>query len=168
MIDSFFAGTYSVGAIIFMLLIVNGAPILAARSMGSRFARPIDAGRLGSDGRRLLGQAKTWRGVVASLFMAAVIGVMIGWALLVSIGFSISAMIGDCLASWLKRRKGLQPSEQAVGLDHIPEAFFPVLFLLMLGLVSVTALLMIPIVFFLLAISLSRVLYILHLRKRPY
>ena len=35
------------------------------------------------------------------------------------------AMLGDLFSSFLKRRMGLAPSRQAIGLDQIPESCFP-------------------------------------------
>ena len=36
-----------------------------------------------------------------------------------------SAMAGDCLSSFIKRRFGLEPSEMTLGLDQVPESLFP-------------------------------------------
>jgi CDP-archaeol synthase len=38
-----------------------------------------------------------------------------------------TAMAGDLLSSFVKRRFGLAPSSKATGLDQIPEALFPLL-----------------------------------------
>jgi CDP-archaeol synthase len=36
-----------------------------------------------------------------------------------------SAMAGDCLSSFVKRRFGLEPSSMTLGLDQVPESLFP-------------------------------------------
>ena len=36
-----------------------------------------------------------------------------------------SAMAGDCLSSFIKRRFGLEPSRMTLGLDQVPESLFP-------------------------------------------
>jgi len=36
-----------------------------------------------------------------------------------------SAMAGDCLSSFIKRRFGLEPSSMTLGLDQVPESLFP-------------------------------------------
>jgi CDP-2,3-bis-(O-geranylgeranyl)-sn-glycerol synthase len=90
--------------------------------------------------------------------------------LTLKIGFVVAttAMAGDLLSSFLKRRLGLQPSSQAVGLDQIPESLFPLLAcrqalsLTVLDIVFGTA------IFFLGEVLLSRVLFRLHVRDRPY
>jgi CDP-2,3-bis-(O-geranylgeranyl)-sn-glycerol synthase len=40
---------------------------------------------------------------------------------------ALSAMAGDLVSSFLKRRMGLRPSSQAIGLDQIPESLLPLL-----------------------------------------
>ncbi len=86
--------------------------------------RPLDAGRTWRDGRRLLGDGKTWRGtaagVLAGLALAALldagratVGDLLGVALpgfppLAAVGLAVGAMAGDLLASFLKRRTGRQ------------------------------------------------------------
>jgi CDP-2,3-bis-(O-geranylgeranyl)-sn-glycerol synthase len=77
-------------------------------------------------------------------------------------------MAGDLLASFIKRRLGLAPSSQAVGLDQIPESLLPMLagrlFMPVTGLdIAVTTLL-----FFVGEVILSRLLYKWHVRDRPY
>src|SRR6478672_11537100 len=69
------------------------------------------------------------------------------------------AMLGDLLSSFLKRRMGLAPSRQAIGLDQIPESLLPLLacwFFLPLTIVDVVAA---TVIFFVSELSLSRVLF---------
>jgi len=49
----------------------NGAPVLFARLLGTRFARPVDGGIVLRDGHPLLGRSKTWRGLAAAVVLAA-------------------------------------------------------------------------------------------------
>lgn len=79
-----------------------------------------------------------------------------------------TAMLGDLLSSFLKRRMGLAPSRQAIGLDQIPESLLPLLacwFFLPLTIVDVVAA---TVIFFVGELSLSRVLFKLGIRNRPY
>jgi len=48
-----------------------GFPILFARPLGARFARPVDGGIVLRDGHPLLGRSKTWRGLAAAVVLAA-------------------------------------------------------------------------------------------------
>jgi CDP-2,3-bis-(O-geranylgeranyl)-sn-glycerol synthase len=77
-------------------------------------------------------------------------------------------MVGDLCSSFIKRRLGFEPSSRATGLDQIPESLLPALlgrWLLALpagDVVAVTA------TFFVGEIVLSRILFRLKLRDRPY
>ena len=52
--------------ILVLLVVVNGAPIIAARLFGSRYDAPVDLGARLPDGRPLFGSSKTWRGLAAA------------------------------------------------------------------------------------------------------
>jgi len=106
----------------------NNAAVLAGGG------RPIDGGRTWGD-RRVLGDGKTWRGtamgIVAGLALAAVLTVIepsVGDALgfdlpeftpFAAVGLAGGAMLGDILASFLKRRTGRQRGAMFPGLDQL-------------------------------------------------
>jgi len=95
----------------------NNAAVLAGGG------RPIDGGRTWGD-KRVLGDGKTWRGtamgILAGLALAAVLTLVkpaasdaLGFAVpeftpLAALGLAGGAMLGDILASFLKRRSGRQ------------------------------------------------------------
>jgi CDP-2,3-bis-(O-geranylgeranyl)-sn-glycerol synthase len=82
--------------------------------------------------------------------------------------FSLTAMSGDLLSSFIKRRLGYVESSRARYIDTIPESFFPALALhLQIGF-GWMDILAVGIIFFLTEIFLSPVLYRLHIRNRPY
>ena len=154
--------------LLILLTVANGTPVVAKRLFGSAFAQPLDGGALFADGRPWFGPSKTIRGVVlatlANTAAAAALG--LGWKAGALLG--VVAMAGDLLASFVKRRLGLAPSSQAVGLDQIPESLLPMLagrlFMPVTGLdIAVTTLL-----FFVGEVILSRLLYKWHVRDRPY
>ncbi|MFZ1070733.1 MAG: CDP-archaeol synthase [Methyloceanibacter sp.] len=154
--------------LLILLTVANGTPVVAKRLFGSAFAQPLDGGALFADGRPWFGPSNTIRGVVlATLATAAAAGVLgLGWKVGALLG--VVAMAGDLLASFIKRRLGLAPSSQAVGLDQIPESLLPMLagrlFMPVTGLdIAVTTLL-----FFVGELVLSRLLYKWHVRDRPY
>ena len=154
--------------LLILLAVANGTPVVAKRLFGSAFAQPLDGGALFADGRPWFGPSKTIRGVVlATLATAAAAGVLgLGWKVGALLG--VVAMAGDLLVSFIKRRLGLAPSSQAVGLDQIPESLLPMLagrlFMPVTGLdIAVTTLL-----FFVGEVILSRLLYKWHVRDRPY
>lgn len=106
----------------------NNAAVLAGGG------RPIDGGRRLGD-RRLLGDGKTWRGLVAGwlagVAVAALLTALAGDAadvlgvdvpvfpLLVALLFPLGAMLGDIGASFLKRRTGRERGAPFPGVDQL-------------------------------------------------
>ena len=86
----------------------NGAPVVV------KGKRPIDGGRLFIDGRRILGDGKTWEGLAAGLAAGAAATALIVYPIvrdaalaLLSLAAAVAGLAGDMLASFLKRRLGL-------------------------------------------------------------
>ncbi|WP_226480329.1 CDP-2,3-bis-(O-geranylgeranyl)-sn-glycerol synthase [Natrinema amylolyticum] len=106
----------------------NNAAVLAGGG------RPIDGGRTWGD-KRVLGDGKTWRGtamgIAAGLALAAVLTLLeptvsdaLGFAIpaftpRAALGLAGGAMLGDILASFLKRRSGRQRGAMFPGLDQL-------------------------------------------------
>ncbi len=146
----------------------NGAPVLLARLLGARFAHPIDGGIVLRDGHPLLGRSKTWRGLAAAILLAACVAVLIGLPWRLGALAAASAMAGDCLSSFVKRRFGLEPSSMTLGLDQVPESLFPAVACnayLPLGPIDV---LTIVLVFSVGELAMSRLFFAVGLRDRPY
>lgn len=151
-----------------LLVVANGAPILARKLLKHRWYRPIDAGKLLASGAPLLGPSKTWRGLAASLCLTPVVALMLGLSAWLGLIFAALAMTGDLLTSFIKRRIGMPASSMALGFDYLLESLLPVAVLapwfdLTLAEVALTVLL-----FMMLALVLSWGLYHLGIRKRPY
>lgn len=108
-----------------LLTIANGAPVLAKKLGGNFLAFPLDRGKILADGRPLFGESKTVRGVVVSVFAAAIAAPMLGWAWTTGCLAGGAAMIGDLFSSFIKRRMGKVPSSRALGIDQIPESLLP-------------------------------------------
>lgn len=108
-----------------MLVLANGAPVVAARILGQRWSAAVDGGRLWRDGRPLLGESKTWRGVVSGALACGLFALITGMGLLFGLLFGLLGLIGDMISSFIKRRAGLVSSARAIGLDQIPEALLP-------------------------------------------
>ncbi|PKM37737.1 MAG: CDP-archaeol synthase [Gammaproteobacteria bacterium HGW-Gammaproteobacteria-10] len=151
-----------------LLLVANGTPVIAWKLLGRRFAWPVDAGIILSDGRPLFGRSKTWRGILSSIGLVSAVSWSMSYGLAIGVAFGGLAMIGDLSASYIKRRQGMVESSRARGLDTIPESLLPaVLLKSQLGLngleISVVVLL-----FFMIEEFVSPILYRLNIRKRPY
>lgn len=155
-------------AILVLLGVANGAPIIARKIFGNRFNAPLDGGARFFDGRPLLGPAKTVRGLVVSVAATVIAAELLGLEWVLGAGVASAALTGDALSSFLKRRLGLKPHSQALALDQIPESLLP-LWLLRAPLnLSATDIGILVLVFVVLELLLSRLLYKLHIRDRPY
>lgn len=108
-----------------MLVLANGAPVVAARVFGRRWSAAVDGGRLWRDGRQLLGKSKTWRGVVSGTLACGLFALITGLGLLFGLAFGLLGLIGDMISSFIKRRAGMASSARAIGLDQVPEALLP-------------------------------------------
>jgi CDP-2,3-bis-(O-geranylgeranyl)-sn-glycerol synthase len=154
--------------ILILLIATNGAPIIAARVFRSNFARPVDLGLCLHDGRPVFGSSKTWRGLVAAVAVCALLAVFLGYGFYFGAIFGLLAMVGDLFSSFVKRRLGLASSARFFGLDQFPEALVPSLYAVnVLDLPWWWALLLAA-AFMLLAVLVSRPLFWLDIRKRPY
>lgn len=120
--------------------IANVAPILAAKMPGlKKYDAPIDGGARWH-GHRLLGNHKTWRGVIAGVLLATLILVVqqalyiqYDWARFISGGvdyaalpvlilgpaFAIGALGGDALESFFKRRRGINSGKPWFFFDQL-------------------------------------------------
>ena len=99
--------------------------------------RPLDLGRRFRDGRRILGDGKTFRGTIAGILGGVGMGLVLneiasarpdlglpgfgaGYELfLVLIGLSLGAMIGDVVASFFKRRMGMERGAALFLVDQL-------------------------------------------------
>jgi CDP-2,3-bis-(O-geranylgeranyl)-sn-glycerol synthase len=151
-----------------LLLVANGAPVLAKRLLGARGAWPVDLGLSLPDGRRVLGDSCTFRGWAAAALAAGAAAAVMGLPVLLGVEIGLLAMAGDAASGFAKRRMGLAPGTMALGLDQIPESLLPLLRVrerFALGWLDVLVLVA---VFFVAELVLSRLAYRWGLRDRPY
>jgi CDP-diglyceride synthetase len=154
--------------LLFLLTVANGAPVVAKKVGGGAAAWPIDAGVRLPDGRPLFGPTKTVRGIAIAVVATAAAAPLVGIAWWIGALLGATAMAGDLLSSFVKRRLGRPPSSRATGLDQIPEALLPLLVCReALRLTSLDIAIVVA-VFFVGAVVLSRLLYWLGLRDEPY
>ncbi len=114
---------------LFLVTWANGAPVLVRLVLGRRWRRPVDGGRLFVDGRPWLGTSKTWRGWGATLLTTPLLAVLLGVSVGAGLAAAVAAMLGDAMASFIKRRLGWCSTESAPLLDQIPESLLPALVL---------------------------------------
>ncbi len=99
----------------------------------------VDFGRSMKDGRRILGDGKTWSGFIGGSLMGVLLGVILYFitqvptlsylgqypeplvaALVVLFPMSFGSLIGDMAGSFLKRRLGLGRGDKGFLLDQWP------------------------------------------------
>ena len=151
-----------------LLTIANGVPVIAKRLLGDRLAWPLDGNARFIDGRPLFGASKTIRGLALAVVATGAVAPLLGLAVTTGVLVGAGAMAGDLVSSFTKRRLDFKPSSRATGLDQIPESLFPLVAcspMLGLNVLDVAAG---TVIFLIGEILISRVLYRLRLRDRPY
>ena len=103
---------------------------------------PVDGGKNWKDGRRILGDGKTWKGLIGGTLGGIITGIIIlnigspirgvnsftepdnllaleGYNYVhISAVMSFGALLGDMMASFVKRRMGYQRGKMVLGLDQ--------------------------------------------------
>jgi len=151
-----------------LVTLANGTPVIAKKILGSRFARPLDAGLTFLDQRPLLGSSKTIRGVLISILITTASAPLVGLQVKIGALIAATAMTGDLFSSFVKRRLNLQPSSRALGLDQVPESLLPLLACSAVLSLTATDVALGVGIFFVGELILSRLLYKAHLRDQPY
>jgi hypothetical protein len=151
-----------------LLTLANGTPIAAKKLFGQRFARPLDGGIKLYDGRPLFGPSKTIRGIVTSILVTTAGAPLIGLDPTIGAVVAATAMAGDLFSSFVKRRLNFRPSSQALGLDQVPESLFPMLACRDALSLAMADIALGMVIFFIGELLLSRLLYRVNLRDRPY
>jgi hypothetical protein len=153
-----------------LLLIVtaNGAPILLDDLLGRRWDWPLDGGLRFFDGRRLLGPSATVRGLAGALVLTTGAALLLGFGVRTGVLIGLFAMVGDALSCFFKRRLGLEPGERAIGLDQAPESLLPLLAVMKEQGLDWWDVALLVLAFTLFSLVVSRILFRLELRKKPY
>ncbi len=109
--------------------------------------RPIDGGRTLGDGKRILGDGKTWRGTAFGTAAGVAVALVLNgvhplvsdvvvadpFPIAAAVSLAFGAMVGDILASFLKRRTGRERGAAFPGIDQLD---FVVVSLLLTAIVS--------------------------------
>jgi hypothetical protein len=164
-------GMFDPLAILRVLLLLgtaNGTPVFATKVLKDRFGAPLDAGLTLPDRQRLFGASKTVRGLVVSIAATTLAAVLLGLDWSTGAMFAAASLGGDLMSSFTKRRLKLRLHAQAFGLDQIPEALLPLLLLRTRLDLSAADIAVTVAAFVILELALSRLLFALHIRDRPY
>lgn len=99
-------------------MVANALPVLVKGSL------LVDGGKLFIDGKPIFGQNKTWEGlllgIAGSYVAGSCVGVLFGdhTLALLALGAGLSALLGDLLGAFIKRRLGIRPGNPAPILDQ--------------------------------------------------
>ena len=151
-----------------LLAAANTAPLLAKLVFGNRLAQPLDGSIAFLDGRPLLGKSKTIRGIVVALVLSVIVAPIVALDWTIGLVVGVTAMAGDLLSSFVKRRLDLPPSSKATGLDQLPESLLPLLACRQLVDLSAADIVVAAAIFFVGEIAFARLFYALKLREKPY
>ena len=111
--------------LVLLLVITNGAPVLASLLLKQRFNQPLDCNLKFIDGRPLLGPAKTVRGIISAILLTTLMAPLFGLSPAQGSLFALLAMSGDLVSSFIKRRLGITSSRSSPLLDQLPETLLP-------------------------------------------
>jgi CDP-2,3-bis-(O-geranylgeranyl)-sn-glycerol synthase len=102
---------------IFPAYCANAAPVLGGGG------KPMDFGKNFSDGKRIFGTNKTFRGFFVGLVIGATVGIMdcvaFGFPWLFAILTPLGALLGDLVGAFLKRRLDIAPGGLLPIVDQI-------------------------------------------------
>ena len=157
-----------IAKLLVLLTVANGTPVIAAKILGNNSALPLDGNMTLSDGRPLFGSSKTLRGVLLSILLTTACAPLIGLDWKVGSVVALTAMLGDLFSSFVKRRLGMDNSSQFTGLDQIPESLLPLLVCMFLLPLTALDVVIATVIFFVGALIVSRILFKLNIRERPY
>ena len=154
--------------LLLLIIVANGAPVLFSYLLHHRASLPVDFGLILADKKRCFGDNKTWRGVLSSVIVTALLAELLGFDYVTGLQLSSLAMAGDLFSSFIKRRLGQQPGARALFLDQVPESLLPAWWLMDefgIGLMQVIVLVF---AFIIIEQALSLLFYKLGVRKNPY
>jgi len=113
------SGNLLIDALVFILpaYCANAVPVLLGGG------RPIDGGKVFSDGRPVFGSHKTIRGFVSGLVVGTLVGfglsLVIDYSVLLGFAVSLGALLGDLFEAFVKRRLGYAPGASFPVADQL-------------------------------------------------
>lgn len=154
--------------LLLLIIIANGAPILIRWLLNNSFSLAVDFGQKLPDNRRLFGSSKTWRGIFAALVATTIAAWLLGHSPETGLQIAFYAIIGDLGSSFIKRRLSMKPSSMAPLLDQVPESLLPAYMLKQEFNLDISSLTLLILIFIIIELLLSHMLYRYGVRKQPY
>jgi len=150
-------------------LIANGSPVLIRKGY------PIDFKRKFFDGRRILGDGKTFEGFALGLFFGTYTGFVEALVfydekfVLIGVISSLGALLGDIAGSFVKRRLGLKRGAKAPLLDQLDFVYGAALVLSIFGFeFNILSFIIFQIIVIILHVITNRIAYVLKLKPVPW
>jgi CDP-2,3-bis-(O-geranylgeranyl)-sn-glycerol synthase len=141
-----------------------------------RWKTPIDLGRT-YRGKRVLGDNKTWRGLVLGTLVGGLTSLIISsfipnsaepwYIFLVGCSLGFGALFGDAVESFFKRQKGVEPGKSWFPFDQTDYIIGGLLFAYPLTLIPLLLMVAILVLYFGLHIITSYIGYLLGLKRTP-
>jgi len=154
--------------LLLLIIIANGAPIVIRQLLNDRFSLAVDFGQKLPDNYRLFGSSKTWRGIFSALPATSAAAWLLGYPAEIGLLVAVYALAGDLCSSFIKRRLAMKPSSMAPLLDQVPESLLPALMLRQVFGLDLYSVIWLVLIFIIVELALSFILYRWGLRKRPY
>lgn len=151
-----------------MIVLANGAPILARVFLKENFSAPLDLGHKLPDRRRVFGDSKTWRGVISACVVTSMGAWILGYSFDTGLLVAVYAVLGDLASSFIKRRLGKPVSSMALFLDQVPESLFPAFMMMETFKLDLSDIMLLVFIFIIGELFFSRILYKWGVRKHPY
>jgi CDP-2,3-bis-(O-geranylgeranyl)-sn-glycerol synthase len=108
-----------------LVIVTNTAAWAAGRLIPTPWRVPVDGGAVLADHERVLGDHKTWGGLIAGAVACGAVTQLLQRTFLLGAAFGILSLAGDCGSSFIKRRLRLRPGMEVPLLDQLPEALVP-------------------------------------------
>jgi hypothetical protein len=116
-------------AALLLVIAANVAPWAAGRYLPGLWRAPLDGGATLADGTRVLGDHKTWRGLIVGALACGIVAWLFQLSPLLGSAFGTLSLGADTASSFIKRRFRLPSGTEIPGLDQLPEALVPLLVL---------------------------------------
>jgi CDP-2,3-bis-(O-geranylgeranyl)-sn-glycerol synthase len=154
--------------LLILVTIANGTPVIVKKLLNQDLDLALDGGLNFFDGRRLFGPSKTIRGVVSAVLVTTLCAMLMELEWFIGAVIGSVSMAGDLFSSFIKRRLNMPPSSMALGLDQVPESLLPLLVVQPMLKLSVMDIAAVVVIFSVGGLAISRILYKLNIRDRPY
>jgi predicted CDP-diglyceride synthetase/phosphatidate cytidylyltransferase len=154
--------------LLLLIIIANGAPILIQWLLNDSFNLAVDFAQKLPDNNQLFGPSKTWRGILAALLATTAAAWLLNHSPETGLLVAIYAIVGDLCSSFIKRRLSMKPGSMAPLLDQVPESLFPAFMLKEVFNLDISAVILLVLIFIIIELLLSHILYKYGVRKKPY